>query len=365
MKRTFTQLSLMSIVVLSIETGCTSMTVPSFSSAKANVNKPKSTKADSSSWNPFKKADYPTPASMNVTWVQDVLSLPGKPNTRGFGGRFYFYNEKSQAIPVEGELVVYGFDDSKKVGQDKAGQDHVLESAEKKFCFTSEQFTSHFTESQLGASYSVWVPWDAAPGSAKQIMLIPTFKTKDGRVVRGSSATMHLPGKQSEKNDSFVTTSSSTIPINSTSAQPVVNANSWSLTDSSPATTTITVPSRSLRGGSLNTNGSLDVSAIESFNSSMLNASTLSAATAMQNANLTAGTNFGQPQNQSPLTAAQPVVPSGLISNTSTFAPGAAPGHGSMMLPPDMTKPQPMIAPIGPGSSKPNTYRTVNGLVQP
>ncbi len=38
--------------------------------------------------------------------------MPGKPVTRGFGGRIYFYNDRSQAVPVDGELVVYGFDDT-------------------------------------------------------------------------------------------------------------------------------------------------------------------------------------------------------------------------------------------------------------
>jgi hypothetical protein len=159
--------------------GCSTMT-----SAKNTKN----TKKDSS-WSLFKKKDYQVPQSINVTWTYDIFTKEGKPPTRGFGGRLYFYNEKSQAIPVEGELTVYGFDDT-----DRSHDGMSVESADKRFRFTAEQFTTHFSESELGASYSIWIPWDAAPGTQKKIMLIPTFKTKDGPVIRGNAATVLLPG---------------------------------------------------------------------------------------------------------------------------------------------------------------------------
>lgn len=142
-----------------------------------------------SSWSFFKKKEYQTPQSINVTWTYDIFTKEGKPPTRGFGGRLYFYNEKSQAIPVEGELTVHGFDDTVR-----SHDGMTIESADKRFRFTPEQFTTHFSESELGASYSIWIPWDAAPGMQKKIMLIPTFKTKDGRVIRGNAATVLLPG---------------------------------------------------------------------------------------------------------------------------------------------------------------------------
>jgi hypothetical protein len=142
------------------------------------------------SWYSFKKKEYQVPQAVNVTWAYDLLAVPGKPPTRGFGGRFYFYNEKSQAIPVDGELMVYGFDDTHGTSDSMD-----LNQATKRFKFTAEQLTSHFSESQLGASYSVWIPWDAAPGDQKKIMLIPTFIAKDGKLVRGAAATLNLPGK--------------------------------------------------------------------------------------------------------------------------------------------------------------------------
>jgi hypothetical protein len=152
-----------------------------------------------SSWSLFKKKDYQVPQSINVTWTYDIFTKEGKPPTRGFGGRLYFYNEKSQAIPVEGELTVYGFDDT-----NRSHDGSSIESADKRFRFTAEQFTTHFSESELGASYSIWIPWDAAPGTQKKIMLIPTFKTKDGPVLRGNAATVLLPGVVSPEGEQRV-----------------------------------------------------------------------------------------------------------------------------------------------------------------
>lgn len=168
-------------------TGCASLT----SDSKTNKKKD-----DDKSWFSFKKKEYQVPQAMNVVWTYDILTLPGKAPTRGFGGRFYFYNEKTQAIPVDGELMVYGFDDS------YGPLDRPDPSAAtKRFKFTAEQLTSHFSEGQLGASYSVWIPWDAAPGEEKKIMLMPTFVAKDGRMVRGAAATVNLPGKPREQMD--------------------------------------------------------------------------------------------------------------------------------------------------------------------
>ncbi len=54
----------------------------------------------------FWKKPYQKPDKLAAIWTHDILTMSGKPPTRGFGGRLYFYNPKSQAIPVEGELMV-------------------------------------------------------------------------------------------------------------------------------------------------------------------------------------------------------------------------------------------------------------------
>lgn len=211
--------------------GCETMTSDSAASKK---------KKKDSSWFSFKKKEYQVPQSMTATWSHDILTLPGKAPTRGFGGRFYFYNDKSQSIPVDGDLVVYGFDDTNK---QQTTED--LSQANKRFRFTAEQFTTHFSEGELGASYSVWIPWDEAYGAPKKIMLIPTFLTKDGRTVRGAAASLNLPGVTKEQPyDPSVQQASALMP----SSQP--NFNNGGQYPSNPQsglrTTTIQVPPISL-----------------------------------------------------------------------------------------------------------------------
>ena len=217
--------------------GCETLTTDSAASKK---------KKKDSSWFSFKKKEYQVPQSMTVTWSHDILTLPGKAATRGFGGRFYFYNEKSQAIPVDGDLVVYGFDDTNK---QQTTED--LSQATKRFRFTAEQFTTHFTEGELGASYSVWIPWDEAYGAPKKIMLIPTFLTKDGRMVRGSAANLNLPGTSKvDPNEAAIQQASATVPTmpqGSTMNPSKLDASR----DSGFRTTTFQVPSRSLMRNSV------------------------------------------------------------------------------------------------------------------
>ena len=192
-------------------------------------------KKKDSSWSFFKKKEYQTPQSINATWTHDIFTAEGKPPTRGFGGRIYFYNERSQAIPVDGELTVYGFDDTHRSHDGMS-----IESADKRFRFTPEQFTTHFSESQLGASYSIWIPWDAAPGYKKKIMLIPTFKTKEGRVIRGNAATLLLPGPPSEEEQLVIQASAK-------KAVGTPGSSSVAPLQHQPKTTTIPVPARSLK----------------------------------------------------------------------------------------------------------------------
>ena len=58
------------------------------------------------------KAKPEEPARMIAIWSDAIYTEAGKPPIRGFGGRLYFYNRDNNAIPVDGQLVVYGYDDS-------------------------------------------------------------------------------------------------------------------------------------------------------------------------------------------------------------------------------------------------------------
>jgi hypothetical protein len=129
---------------------------------------------------------YPNPVKMATTWTPDTIIQTGRTPTRGFGGRIFFYNEKSQPVPVDGTLIIHGFDEKEESKERKL----------KRFEFTPEQFTRHFSQSDLGASYSIWVPWDAAGGEQRKISLVASFKPVNGEIVQGIPATIQLPGKK-------------------------------------------------------------------------------------------------------------------------------------------------------------------------
>lgn len=134
---------------------------------------------------------YPGPVKMAVTWTPDVLVQTGRTPTRGFGGRLFFFDEKSKAVPVEGTLTVHGF----------AGGVGEKNAKVRPFKFTPEQFTQHFSQSDFGASYSVWIPWDAAGGDQARVSLVPTFQSTSGKLVQGTPTTIILPGKKAKQEE--------------------------------------------------------------------------------------------------------------------------------------------------------------------
>jgi len=132
--------------------------------------------------------DYETPEKVIAIWTDAVYQLPGKEPTRGFGGRVYFYNSDDEVIPVDGELVIYAFDDSDPHA--------TLDKPSRRYAFTAEQLTHYYSESEIGASYNIWIPWDTVGGAEKQIALFPVFVDNTGKNVRGTFANNRLPGKR-------------------------------------------------------------------------------------------------------------------------------------------------------------------------
>lgn len=159
---------------------------------------PKSKPGERTVWNPstwFNK-EYQEPASIATIWKADQIQQPGQPAQRGFGACVYFYNERSQAIPVEGDLVIHGY----LTTPSSRKQPH--EEPDQKFTFSTEQLASQFAPSDMGASYNIWVPWDAAGGYREEVTLIATFKSKKGGLVQGTPTRLFLPGtSRSPEND--------------------------------------------------------------------------------------------------------------------------------------------------------------------
>lgn len=126
------------------------------------------------------------PVNMVAIWSESVTLTAGQKPTRGFGGRLYFYNDKNQTVAVDGQLIVYAYDD------DTSSE---TEEPTKKFVFSKEEFETHRSESDFGPSYSVWIPWDAVGGDQKAISLVPIFKTAAGKVLMGDHSRNLLPGR--------------------------------------------------------------------------------------------------------------------------------------------------------------------------
>ncbi len=147
-----------------------------------------------SSWNPVealtgskkKEAEEAEAVTVTAIWKDSTFEKPGSPAVKGFGGRFFFYDKDSNPVKAEGELIVYGFDDSK--------EDESKKGPDKKFVFRESEFQSHYSDSGLGHSYSVWIPWEKAGGTRKMITLIPVFRRSDGTIMKCGQSTSVLPG---------------------------------------------------------------------------------------------------------------------------------------------------------------------------
>ena len=120
-------------------------------------------------------------------WADDILHRSGETSKRGFGGRLMFYNRESEVpIKVEGGLTVYLFDDR--------GEDPMREAPLHKFIFPPETLEKHHSKSELGHSYSFWLPVDEVGGVEKKLTIIARFDSAVGGKVLGTPSTHVLPG---------------------------------------------------------------------------------------------------------------------------------------------------------------------------
>jgi hypothetical protein len=174
-------------------------------------------------WNIFggpkiKDSKYAVPARIAIMWSPAILNQAGKIPTRGFGGRVYFYDAKNTPVPVEGQLVIYAYNN------DKPNPDSKV--PDRKYAFTPEQFASHYMPTELGASYSIWVPWDEAGQPQAEISLVPVFTSTSGALVMGQPSRNLLPGPKSPEPTSYIT--NCTLPPGENQFTPTTQARSAS-----------------------------------------------------------------------------------------------------------------------------------------
>lgn len=125
------------------------------------------------------------PTKITALWTNTILNQTGKKGVRGFGGRIMFHGKDNEKpVRVEGTMIVYAFDET----------DRVSSVPERKFVFTPEQFDKHYSQSKLGHSYSVWLPWDEVGGAPRRINLLARFEPKEGGMVMSEHSLQILPG---------------------------------------------------------------------------------------------------------------------------------------------------------------------------
>jgi len=142
---------------------------------------------DSPDWLGF--TDKPkVPSRMVAMWSDTILQQPRKPGVRGIGGRVMFYvSAQSEPVKVDGTLTVYAYDDSND-GPHNGPPD-------RKFVFLADQLPTHYSDSQIGHSYSFWLPWDEVGGEQRKLNLIARFEDESGKTVTSELSQQVLPGK--------------------------------------------------------------------------------------------------------------------------------------------------------------------------
>jgi len=210
-------------ILLSPMVGCAPLNVPKAITWPGQANKPQ------------------TPLRTTAFWTDSVLNQGGLPGVSGFGARVLFYGTDDETpIMVDGSLTVYGYDDTD-------GHEHSTPA--RKFVFPAEYLEKHYSKSDLGHSYSIWIPWQDASGPQRQISLILRFESRKGGAIVISEMSRHvLPGFKESDADHPDGAQSTTAPsrIESTVRQ---SSHETEVVEEQPpkekmSTTTITLPPR-------------------------------------------------------------------------------------------------------------------------
>jgi hypothetical protein len=183
------------------------------------------------------------PVRVAGTWTEAVLHQSGE-GTRGFGGRLFFYDQGSaDPIRVRGQLVVYAFaEDARKESDNKPT---------KRYVFPAAQFAKHESESDIGISYSVWLPWDAVGGEQTEVSLIARFEpSQGGGLVVSDQTRQRLPGRP--RPETLLADKAKTSPIQQMSSSDAATQHETQAVYQEPAVpqkarmtaTTISLPSR-------------------------------------------------------------------------------------------------------------------------
>ncbi|MCR4411911.1 MAG: hypothetical protein NUV77_05725 [Thermoguttaceae bacterium] len=133
------------------------------------------------------------PVRVVAMWSNTIVQPPGGgAAVRGFAGRLLFYAEDGKKpCRVDGTCVIYAFDEE--------GRNPENVKPDRKYVFTPEQFAKHYGKTELGHSYSVWIPWDEVGGPRKEVSLIVRFLPTGGGVAMSEQTRQYLAGPVNAK----------------------------------------------------------------------------------------------------------------------------------------------------------------------
>jgi hypothetical protein len=185
------------------------------------------------------------PTKIIEVWSEEVLQQQGEKTVRGFAGRVMFYAaDDSKPVKVDGTFSLFVFDD--------VDRDNGFTAPERRFVYRPEELAKYYSKSELGHSYSIWLPWDEVGGPERKLCLIARFEPKKGPMVVAKPCLKTLSGvspKQGEtpKPSVRLTTHSSPAVPDADQASAVRTAGHEAALDAAsssrqPTTITIDVP---------------------------------------------------------------------------------------------------------------------------
>lgn len=179
----FLLLVLLSVSTVGCQTSKLGGTFPWSKPADEVAASEKPEKAD----NETTELEFQEPTRMVAVWKDGTFDSADGKMIRGLAGRVYFYNGKDEIVPVDGSLTVYGFPESHEIVSSEV-------QPEKKFAFRQEEFQTHYSKSEIGDSYSFWLPWGEVGSYRKAVSILPIFRSAAGRIVKGELVNAGLPG---------------------------------------------------------------------------------------------------------------------------------------------------------------------------
>ncbi len=129
----------------------------------------------------------PAPENIVAVWTEAVHHQTGKPSERGFGGRLMFHDAEQKAIKVTGKVTIFVFDDQREDLDDPAPK--------YRFIFPADVLDKHYSQSNLGPSYSFWIPLAPVDSPTHPYSIVARFDGHQGETLVSSLTRKALTGR--------------------------------------------------------------------------------------------------------------------------------------------------------------------------